>query len=351
MLDRASCLSYHRATLMRSSRIVIVRPSSVAVLLRRVDRHFAMAWLTGVLLSGLQLHAQPANGIKAIVSDTIITYQQVEQSAAQAIDLLRRQYGGQPEEFNRKALETFNNALDQLVERQLILHDFKTAGYKLPESVIDEEIQQRIRDRFGDRKRLIKTLQAEGMTYEQFRDQEREQFIIRVLTFKNVSSELIVSPQKIQAYYDLHRQDFSVKDQVKVRTIVLNKNASSPDEAKKLAGEILAKIKEGATFREMASVYSEGALKNHEPEWVDLSVLKKEIGDAAARLNPGETSGVIEAPEAFYLVQLEEKKPAHIKPLSEVRDEIEKNLLTNEQTRLRKQWVERLKVKTFVRYF
>ena len=309
-----------------------------------------MAWLAGVLLAGLQANAQPANGIKAIVSDTIITYQQVEQSAAQAIDLLRRQYAGEPDVFNRKALETFNNALDQLVERQLILHDFKTAGYRLPESAIDEEIQQRIRDRFGDRKRLIKTLQAEGMTYEQFRGQEREQFIIRVLTFKNVSSELIVSPQKIQAYYDLHRQDFGVKDQVKVRTIVLNKNAA-PDEAKKRSEEILAKIKEGATFREMASVYSEGASKNHEPEWVDLSVLKKEIGDAAAKLNPGETGGVIEAPEAFYLVQLEEKKPAHIKPLGEVRDEIEKNLLTGEQTRLRKQWVERLKVKTFVRYF
>ena len=309
-----------------------------------------MAWLAGVLLSGLQLKAQPANGIKAIVSDTIITYQQVEQSAAQAIDLLRRQYAGQPEEFNRKALETFNNALDQLVERQLILHDFKTAGYKFPESVIDEEIQQRIRDRFGDRKRLIKTLQAEGMTYEQFRDQEREQFIIRVLTFKNVSSELIVSPQKIQAYYDLHRQDFGVKDQVKVRTIVLNKNAA-PDEAKKRSEEILAKIKEGATFKEMWAVYSDGVSKNQEPEWVDLSVLKKEISDAAAKLNPGETSGVIEAPEAFYLVQLEEKKPAHVKPLSEVRDEIEKNLLTEEQTRLRKAWVGRLKAKTFVRYF
>ena len=302
-------------------------------------------------MSGLQLKAQPANGIKALVSDAIITYQQVEQSAAQAIDLLRRQYASQPDEFNRRALETFNNALDQLVERQLILHDFQTAGYKLPENVIDEEIQQRIRDRFGDRKRLIKTLQAEGMTYEQFRDREREQFIIRVLTFKNVSSELIVSPQRIQAYYDLHRQDFSVKDQVKVRTIVLNKDAAAPDQAKKRAEEILAKIKEGASFKDMWAVYSDSAPRNQALEWVDLSVLKKEIGDAAAKLNPGETSGVIEAPEAYYLVQLEEKKPAHIKPLSDVRDEIEKNLLTDEQTRLRKQWVNRLKAKTFVRYF
>ena len=55
---------------MRSSRILIAR------------RHLAMLWLAGVLLSGLQLKAQPANGIKALVSNAIITYQQVEQSAA-----------------------------------------------------------------------------------------------------------------------------------------------------------------------------------------------------------------------------------------------------------------------------
>ncbi len=304
-----------------------------------------------VLVSGIQLRAELANGVKAIVSDSVITYQQVEQSAAQSVELLRRQYAGQPEVFQKKAMETFNDALELLVERQLILNDFKTAGYNMPESVIEEEIQQRIRDRYGDRKKLIKTLQGEGMTYEQFRQQEREQFIIRALTYKNVNSEIIVSPKKIQAFYDAHRQDFNVPDQVKIRTVVLNKTAANPGQARKRAEEIVSKINEGATFREMAAVYSDSAAKNQDPAWVDLSVFNKEIAAAATKLKPGETSDIIETPDACYLVFLEDKKTSRVKSLTEVRDEIEKYLLTQEQTRLRKVWIDRLKTKTFVRYF
>ena len=62
-------------------------------------------------------------------------------------------------------------------------------------------------------------------------------------------------------------------------------------------------------------------------------------------------SEVIDAPEACYLMQLEDRKPAHIRSLSEVRQEIEDILLRAERQRLQDQWIERLKKKTFVRYF
>jgi hypothetical protein len=50
-------------------------------------------------------------------------------------------------------------------------------------------------------------------------------------------------------------------------------------------------------------------------------------------------------------MMVEERRPEHVKPLSDVRDEIEKTLLAQESERLQKQWIERLKKKTFVRYF
>jgi len=48
---------------------------------------------------------------------------------------------------------------------------------------------------------------------------------------------------------------------------------------------------------------------------------------------------------------VEDRRPEHIKPLNEVRDDIEKTLLAQESDRLQKQWIERLKKKTFYRYF
>jgi parvulin-like peptidyl-prolyl isomerase len=103
----------------------------------------------------------------------------------------------------------------------------------------------------------------------------------------------------------------------------------------------------------MASVYSQGSQRNQGGDWgwVEKSVLRKELADLAFSLKPGQRSGVIDTPEACYLMMVEERRPEHVKPLSDVRDEIEKTLLAQESERLQKQWIERLKKKTFVRYF
>ena len=50
-------------------------------------------------------------------------------------------------------------------------------------------------------------------------------------------------------------------------------------------------------------------------------------------------------------MRVEAKYPAHVRPLNEVRDDIENTLRTQEQARIEKQWIESLKKKTFIRYF
>src|SRR5215831_6943788 len=121
------------------------------------------------LTAGSRLHAQIADGILAVVHDSIITYQEVELMNMQTVEELRRQYASQPEAYQKKLGEMQNANLDQLVSRQLILHEFNTAGYNLPETVIDELVQEQIKARYHDRTTLAKTLQEQGMTYEKFR--------------------------------------------------------------------------------------------------------------------------------------------------------------------------------------
>jgi peptidyl-prolyl cis-trans isomerase SurA len=79
--------------------------------------------------------------------------------------------------------------------------------------------------------------------------------------------------------------------------------------------------------------------------------LNKAILEGVNKLQPGQTTGLIETPEACFLVLLEDRHAAHIRPLDEVRDEIEKTLKGQESARLRKKWIERIKAKTYVQYF
>ena len=307
----------------------------------------------------LPVRADLADGIKAIVNDTVITYAQVEEFTAPAADTLRRQFASQPDIFQQKLTQALNDSLEQLVERQLILHSFETDGYKLPESVVDQLVQDRIRERFGDRVTLIKTLQAQGMTYEQFRKDVRNQYIEAALRNQNVQREIVISPYRVENFYLTHQNDFKVEDEIKLRMITLKKSSPDDTNTMHIAKEVLSEIKNGATFQEMATVYSQDAQQRQGGDhgWVQKYnsqgqlVLRKELADVAFALKPGETSGVIDLPEACYLVFVEQAHAARVKPLADCRDDIEKTLRTQEQSHLQKEWIEGLRKKTFIRYF
>jgi peptidyl-prolyl cis-trans isomerase SurA len=359
-----------------------------------------------------QVRAELVSGIEAVVHDSIVTREEVEGMTAQAADTLWRTYRSQPEVLNKKLSEARNENLEELLERQLILRDFKT-GYNFKvedvekeiQKEIDRQIQDEIRANYnGSRMVMLQTLQSHGITYERHRQQLHDKIIVGFLRQKNISSELIVSPHKVEVYYQDHQDDFKVKDQVKMRMIVLkNPVAAESAQVQKRAEEILTKLKEGATFAEMATIYSEGSQRNQGGEmgWAEVPGLSMGLRDMANALQPGQHSKVAsrssgddywvceyengqptvgrhyatdpatkkekvteERPfssaadatnlppaQEFYIMLVEEKKPAHVKPLNEVRDQIEKDLLDKEQKRLKDQWIGRLKKNTFVRYF
>jgi len=273
--------------------------------------------------------AQPAvvDGIKSVVSARVVTFAEVEDYSRAAADALRRQYSAQPDLYQQKLNDTLNDSLEQLIERALILKSFDTDGYKLPDSVVTELVQERIRDRFGDRVTFMKTLQAQGLTVEQFRKQVREQYIESALRNQNVQKEVFISPYKIENFYKANQDEFRVEDQIKLRMIVLTKASPDDTNALKLAREIQSKIKDGTPFSEMATIYSQGSQQHQGGDWgwVQRSVLRKELADVAFALTPGTVSDLVDTPDTCYLMFVEDKHASHVRPLTEVATEIEKN--------------------------
>lgn len=314
-------------------------------------------WAGCLLAVAGQVQAQVVNGIAAIVNEAIITHDDVLNDVARVWELLERTYSRQPEILNQKKLETYKQSMEELVQRKLILHEFKTAGYILPESVIEDNINDRIREQFVDRVKWTKSLQAQGITAETYRQQIRELFIVNAMRSKNINSALIISPYKIEHYYETHQDEFKMEDQAKLRMIFLDK--SKHDASENLAKEISAKLDEGISFAEMATVYSDEsqASQGGDRGWVERKKLRPELDAAAFSLKAGQRSGVIHVeagdglPEGYYLILVEELHTAHVKPLDDVRGDIERNLIVIENTRLREKWISRLKAKSFVRYF
>jgi len=299
----------------------------------------------------LPVRADLADRIVAIVNDRVITYEEVVDRTAPAVDVLRREYANDPDMFEQKYNAAFGDGLETLIENQLILNEFATKYNPLPESAVDEMVEDRIHEVYGDRITCIRSLQAQGITFEKFQQEVRDQGIISELRYRNHSgSSLIISPYKIETYYRLHQDDFKVGDQVKLRMIVLTKSAPDDPDARKKADDILAQIKQGSSFAQLASVYSQDP-EQHGSDWMETSVLRKELADAVATLKPGQTSGVIETSDDCYILRLEDKRPAHVRPLNEVRDSIQQTLRGQEQKVAEQRWINSLKKKAFIRYF
>jgi peptidyl-prolyl cis-trans isomerase SurA len=311
------------------------------------------------VLCVLSVRAELVSGISVVVNDAVITYAEIEDQVERGAATAAKVYANNPQRYDQEILKLRSQDIELLVEDKLIVHEFTTSGYttNVLEAFIDDQIRQDIqRDYYGDRTRLIKTLKARGMTYEEYRRQQREEFIIRFMKYQNGSNlkKVLVSPLKIQEYYEGHKELFNVNDQVHLRTIFVKQEADyASGEARKIADEILTKIDSGIPFAEMAGVYSSDSYRAEggDRSWVERTDLKSELSTIAFSLKPGQHSGVIEQPEGCYLMMVEDVRSAHVRPEAEVRDEIELTLKRDESSRLYKNWIERLKRKSFINYY
>jgi peptidyl-prolyl cis-trans isomerase SurA len=299
-----------------------------------------------------RIFAQPADSLQAVVNDRPITQQQIEKLVGPEEQLLYERYHDRPEIYRREMGRLWEAGSGQLITREVILHEFRTA-IKVPESIIEEIVTDSIKQDYPDHIALTKKLELEGTTMDQFRKQYRDRFIVDEMRRKFIP-EPIISPLKIENFYVAHRDDFKMEDQVKMRMIFLNRDSTDTNGAvRKRAEELATQLKGGAAFDQLARVYSEGSLRSEggETGWEDFSVVSKTLAPEVNNLKPGQASGVIEAPEGFYLLLLEDRHLAHYRPLSEVRDQIEKTLSGQEVARLSELWITRLRKKTFIKFF
>ncbi len=345
-------------------------------------------------MAAVVARAEILDGVAAVVNDKVITYSEVRDYVQPVVAQLRRSYSGP--DLVEKVRTAQVDALNNLIERTLILQEFKVKGYSFPETVVEEQFNDVIANDFGgDRATFIKTLQAQNMTVSQYREQLRDRIIVQAMRNRKTSQEVVVSPFKIERYYQDHTDEFKVEDQIKLRMIFIKKGkpeevriqkpevgtndmagttnaaesanatdtnaAATPpppppppvDPRKTMAEELLAKLNAGDSFESLAKIYSEGkeAKEGGDWGWVGKDVLRKELSDIAFALTAGQHSHVIETAEGYYLLQVDAVKPTHAKPLAEVRDEIEKILLQQQRTKMQESWVKQLRSKAYVRLF
>src|SRR5438270_263203 len=117
----------------------------------------ALALLAIPLCHALESGMEAVDGIAAVVNGDVITYSQVRSLTSPREKVLRSQLTG--EELNKQLKIVREAALKDLIDRQLIIQSFKKEGFNIPDHVIDQRVDEIIKESFGgDRNTFIKTL-------------------------------------------------------------------------------------------------------------------------------------------------------------------------------------------------
>jgi peptidyl-prolyl cis-trans isomerase SurA len=326
-----------------------------------MNRFFVLTFALAIALAA-SLRAQQSeviDGIAAVVNGDVITYSQVRELIGARERALRSSYQGS--ELENKVKEMRLAALKDLVDRQLILQEFKKKekdGATIPTYIIDERVKDIIRTEFGgDRSAFVRTLKSQGYTITKFREIERDKFIVQAMRQTFVKDDFVISPQQIQNYYDKHKLDYSTPEQIKLRMIVLRDDDSGtglPGGKKEMAKEIRAKLTSGAEFGRMAQMYSEDPTTQQADGdwgWIDRKTLSEELTSRAFALRAGEISDVIEVGNSYYIMMVEARKNAATKPIGEVRDEIEQNLIQQEKSKEMQRWLDTLRQNAYIKIY
>jgi parvulin-like peptidyl-prolyl isomerase len=297
---------------------------------------------------------ESVNGIAAIVNDKVITYSEVREVVEPRERLLRAQYSG--EELAKKIIELRKAALQDLIDRQLIVQAFDTEKLVIPPHFIDERVDAVIKENFGgDRHAFIKTMEAQKYTMSKFRDLERQKIIVQAMRSKNVKINLLIPPAKIEEYYRKHQDQFSSKAQVKLRMIMIpgHQETGAGEAQRTMAEEIRAKLITGADFDKMAQMYSEDSTRDLGGDWgwIDDKTLSKPLSDVAFSLHPGEISKLVDVSGNYYILKVEARQGGEVKALKDVRADIEAHLRQEQAQEMQDHWLASLRSKAYIKTF
>jgi len=291
------------------------------------------------------------DGIAAVVNDDVITFSQVRELIGPEEKAARESLKG--EELVAKVKEIRLKAINDLVDRQLILQEFRKNKFAIPPHVVEDRINTLVREQFGgDRGAFVRTLQAQGYTLDKFRQVETEKMIVQAMRSQNVKHDVIVPEAKIKEVYQQSRDEYTDEEQIKLRMIAIRKGESG-DTRRGMIEEIRAKIIEGAEFGDLAAMYSEDSTQDQRGDWgwINRKTLNEKLAKIAFTMKVGQVSPIVDVANSYYLLFVEAKKNGVTKPLSTVRDKIQEKITLEERQKRQEEWLKKLRKKAYIKLY
>ncbi len=256
----------------------------------------------------------------------------------------------------RKALRNPNIPLKEVLRHIVVetiqVQRAKELGLSVPEDVIDNYIENFMKENNLDSDSFDKLLKDWGITLKAYREEVRRRILISKVVNLEVKSRIAVPEEDAREYYEKHKDEtYLLPAKARLADIFIPRGEGDK-EAMKKAQDILQKLELGESFKKMASLYSQGpnAQGGGDMGWVRKGELMAPL-DAflfSPESKPGDMK-LIETESGVHIVKILEKQEKNYVPFDKVKKDITKQLYQERASKRYQDWLNTLVKKAYVK--
>jgi peptidyl-prolyl cis-trans isomerase SurA len=307
--------------------------------------------------------------IIARVNNGIITRSEYIRSRDQLKQEVQQQ---DPSDADRAFSEKEKDVLRDLIDQQLLLQKGKDLGITGDTELVKRLDEMRKQMNLDSMEELEKAAQSQGASYEEFKENMRNQIITQRVIGQEVGSKLAMNKEEEQKFYDAHKAELEHPEQVRLSEILVSPKppvkpngldgkpeAPTPAEndaalaaAKAKADDLLTQIQKGSDFADLAKKQSDGpsAKEAGDLNYFKRGTLAKELEDKVFALKTGQVTDVIRTKQGYVILKVTEHQTAGIPTMKEAEPKIQDALYMEKLQPALRTYLKTLREQAYIDY-
>jgi len=311
--------------------------------MKKTSLPLLLAVCCALLLPALSPADTVVEEIIARINNQIITRSEYIRSRDQLKQEVQQQDAANAD---RAFADRQKDVLRDLIDQQLLLQKGKDLGITGDTELIKRLDEMRKQLNLETMEDLEKAAEAQGASYEDFKQNLRNQIITQRVIGQEVGQKLAMNKDEEKKFYDQHRAEMEQPEQVRLSEILIAPKTPTPpaagadgkpvppseadteaalDAAKAKAQDLLDQIHKGAKFEDLAKKYSDGssAKEGGDLSYFKRGTLSKDLEDKVFAMKAGEVSDVIRTKQGYVILLAAEHQMAGIPTMKEVEPRIQ----------------------------
>ena len=253
-----------------------------------------------------QTEGEPIDSIVALVEEGVILQSELDQ----AIDAIGQQVRARGESLPpRNVME--EQVLERLIMQRLQVQRAEQTGIRASDADVDNALNRVAQQNNLSLQQLRRALERDGLDFEEFRREIRNEILTSRLQQRVVSSMDPISETEIDIL--LASEQFSSQEYLLSQLVISVPDSAGPDEVRQAQSrveEVYQRLEDGMTFAAAAISYSQGpdALEGGDVGWRNASAMPNSFADALADLEPGEITDPLRTSAGFVILKLRDAR-------------------------------------------